>query len=253
MNKRRLSMVLPSRQVLSNRSQMVAKIALVALGTFSIALTSPAIAEEKMFRTITVTGQGKEIIPTTLTQVQLGVEIKGKTAEEVQQEVAKRTTAVVELLRSRQVEKLQTTGIQLQPAYDYSNNQQRLVGYIGTNTVSFRFPTEQVGSLLDEAVRVGATRIDSVSFTASDNAISTAQKQALRLATQDAQAQADAVLETLNLTRQEVVSIQVDGANTPPPMPLNMAREAAKMDAATTPVIGGEQTVNASVTLQISY
>jgi uncharacterized protein len=247
---------LPAR-FFGKRSQAI----LVALGIFSFTLTNPAIAlraaaepiaDEKMLRTLTVTGQGETEIATTLTQVQLGVEVKGKTANEVQQEVAKRSSSVVELLRSRQVEKLQTTGIQLQPAYDYSDNQQRLVGYIGSNIVSFRLATEQVGNLLDEAVKVGATRIDSVSFTASESAISTAQKQALRLATEDAQEQADAVLSVLNLSRKEVVSIQLNGSSTPPPVPL-MVKEAARMDAATTPVVGGEQTINASVTLQISY
>ena len=71
------------------------------------------MAQEKVLRTVTVTGEGIERIPTTLTQVQLGVEIQGKTATEVQEQVAKRTTAVVEFLRSRRVEKLQTTGISL--------------------------------------------------------------------------------------------------------------------------------------------
>lgn len=237
-----------SRWLLNQRSQAMATV----LGIISIALSAPAIAQEKILRTLTVTGQGQEMILTSLTQVQLGVEIKGQTAAEVQQEVARRSSAVVELLRSRGVEKLQTTGIQLQPAYDYSNNQQRLVGYVGANIVSFRLPIEQVGNLLDEAVKAGATRIDSVSFTASDSAIAAAQKQALQLATEDAQQQADTVLSTLNLTRKEIVNIQVNGASTPPPQPL-MAREAARMDSATTPVIGGEQTVSASVTLQISY
>ncbi|MBF2021716.1 MAG: SIMPL domain-containing protein [Hydrococcus sp. C42_A2020_068] len=225
----------------------------ILLVILSIASSAPAIAQEKILRILTVTGQGQETIPTSLAQVQLGVEVKGQTAQEVQQEIARRSSAVVELLRSRGVEKLQTTGIQLQPAYyDYSSNQQRLVGYVGVNTISFRISNDRVGNLLDEAVKAGATRIDSVDFTASDNAIAAAQKQALRLATEDAQQQADTVLSALNLTRQEIVNIQVNGASTPPPQPL-MAREAARTDSATTPVIGGEQTVSASVTLQISY
>ncbi len=66
-------------------------------------------------RTLTVSGKGKITIPTTLTQVRLGVEVQGKTAQEVQQQVAKRSQAVVELLKSRQVEKLETTGISLNP------------------------------------------------------------------------------------------------------------------------------------------
>ena len=212
------------------------------------------MAQEKVLRTVTVTGEGIERIPTTLTQVQLGVEIQGKTATEVQEQVAKRTTAVVEFLRSRRVEKLQTTGISLQQNYQFTNNERRLVGYIGTNTVNFRLKTEEVGSLLDEAVKAGATRIDGVSFAATEEAIASAQKQALRRATEDAQQQGNAVLDALNFTPKEVVSIAINGANVPQPRMLQadgISRSAAASFAS--PVIGGEQTVQASVTLQISY
>lgn len=216
-------------------------------------MTHSALAQETMLQTLTVTGQGVERIPTTLTQVQLGVEIRGETATEVYEKVAVQTSAVVDFLRSRNVERLQTTGIGLQANYDYSNNQRRLLGYIGTNTVSFRLKTEQIGTLLDEAVRRGATRIDGVTFTATEEAIAAAQKEALRRATLDAQQQSDAVLKTLNFTAREVVSIQVNGASPPQPRfarPEQLSRMAADVS---TPVIGGEQTVEAAVTLQISY
>lgn len=224
----------------------------VMVGLLTLMLTNPALAQEKLLRTLTVTGRGVESIPTTKTQVQLGVEVQGKTATEVQQEVARRSSSVVELLRSRNVEKLQTTGIRLNPVYNYENNVQRITGYSATNTVSFRTPIEQAGKLLDDTVKTGATRIDGVSFTASDEAIAAAQKQALRQATQDAQQQADAVLSALNLTRKDIVSIQINSATPPPPMPV-LERAAFASKVADTPVIGGEQQVQASVTLQISY
>lgn len=213
--------------------------------------TNPVLAEEKMLHTLTVTGQGIEQVPTTITQVQLGVEIKGETAEQVQQQVAQKSSAVIDFLRSRQVEQLQTTGVSLQPIYDYNNNDNKLIGYIGTNTVSFRLQTDNMGNLLDEAVRAGATRIDSLSFTAEENAIAEAQKEALRKATENAKQQADAVLESLNLRSQEIVGIQVNNANSAIPQP--MAMEMMKVADSSTPVVGGEQTVEASVTLQISY
>jgi uncharacterized protein len=178
-------------------SQRFQNILLVS-SLISLSLINPVFAEEKMLHILTVTGQGTQQIPTTITEVQLGVEIKGETAERVQQEVANKSSAVVEFLRSRQVEKLQTTGVSLQPNYDYSNNQNKLIGYIGTNTVSFRLPTAKMGNLLDEAVQAGATRIDNLSFTAEETAISEAQKQALRKATEDAKQQANAVLESLD-------------------------------------------------------
>lgn len=213
------------------------------------------MAQEEVLRTLSVTGQGIERIPATLAQVRLGVEIQGKTAAEVQQEVAKRTSAVVEFLRSRNVERLQTQGISLQPNYNYNDNQRRLVGYIGRNTVSFRLSTEEVGKLLDEAVQAGATRIDNISFTATETEIASAQKEALRKATVEAQQQADAVLQALNFSTKEIIGIQINGANMPQPKMIQRERLAlaADADAATTPVIGGEQVVRGSVTLQIRY
>jgi uncharacterized protein YggE len=230
----------------------ITKILLIFAIVFCVALPMQALAQEQVVRTLTVTGQGEERIPTTLTQVQLGVEIQGKTATEVQKQVAKQTTAVVDFLRSRNVQQLQTTGIGLQPNYDYSNNQRRLLGYTGINTVSFRLSTEQVGDLLDRAVQAGATRIDSISFTATETALTEAQKQALRLAVVEAQTQAEAVLQALNFKSQEIVSIQINGANVPEPK-VFQAEAMADRAVASTPVIGGEQTVTASVTLQISY
>lgn len=212
-----------------------------------------AVAQEQRIRTLSVTGRGVEAIPTTQTQVVLGVEVQGKTAAEVQQEAARRSSAVVALLRSRQVQKLETTGITLSPNYTYENNQQRLTGYIATNTVSFHLNTQSAGTLLDDAVQAGATRIQGVSFVAADSAIEQAQKQALKKATQDAQAQADAVFSALNLKRGEILNIQVNGASAPPPMYRQFAADRAAAANATTPVVGGEQQIEASVTLQFGY
>ncbi|MBD0394683.1 MAG: SIMPL domain-containing protein, partial [Microcoleus sp. C1-bin4] len=198
-----------------------------------------AVAQEQRIRTLSVTGRGVEAIPTTQTQVALGVEVQGKTAAEVQQEAARRSSAVVALLRSRQVQKLETTGITLSPTYTYENNQQRLMGYIATNTVSFRLNTQSAGTLLDDAVQAGATRIQGVSFVAADSAIEQAQKQALKKATQDAQAQADAVFSALNLKRGEILKIQVNGASAPPPMYRQVAAARLANADATTPVVGG--------------
>jgi uncharacterized protein YggE len=122
--------------------------------------------------------------------------------------------------------------------------------------VSFRIETPKVGALLDEAVQAGATRIDSVSFVAADATIATAQKQALREATEDAQAQADAVFAALKLDRKEIVGIQINQAVPPIPRPFEVGALDAKAAPAPRmpiPVVGGEQQVEATVTLQISY
>lgn len=216
------------------------------------------MAEPKSAKTLTVTGNGMTTIETTLAEVQLGVEIQGKTATEVQKEVAQRTSAVVDILRSKGVQQLKTTGVQLNPNYNYdqanqNNGQPVLTGYIGTNTVSFSSSTDEVGNLLDETVKAGASRIDGISFRATPEAIFTAKKEALRKASINAQDQADIVLDTLKLTSKEIIRIEVDEARVEEPQ--YAARDQLSVSEAkmSTPVIGGEQTVEAAVTLQITY
>ncbi|MEO1149345.1 MAG: SIMPL domain-containing protein, partial [Cyanobacteria bacterium J06638_22] len=134
----------------------------------------------ELMRTLTVTGEATESIQTTLTQVHLGVEVQANNAEAAQEEAAQRSNAVIEFLRSREVDQLETTGISLYPVYDYSNNRQRITGYTASNTVSFQLPTEDAGTVLDNAVEAGATRINGVSFIATDEAIAAARQDALR-------------------------------------------------------------------------
>ncbi|MEM1310620.1 MAG: SIMPL domain-containing protein [Cyanobacteria bacterium P01_H01_bin.153] len=212
----------------------------------------PVIAQEST-RVLTVTGTGQESIETTLAQVSVGVEIEAETAEAAQQAAARRSTAVVELLQERTVDQLQTTGIRLNPQYGSFDSQRAPTGYIATNTVSFEVPIETVGSLLDDAVAAGATRIQGVNFRASDAAIADARDTALRNAVADAQRQAQAVLGALNFTSQEILGIQVNGAVPPIPLPEPRLAQLAEAADVSTPVVGGEQTVTANVTLQIRY
>lgn len=240
----------------NNRQQLAMssfqKLLPLALGILSISFASPVWAQERMLRTLIVNGRGVETIPTTITRVELGVEVQGKNANEVQQELARRSSAVVDALRSSNVERIQTTGIRLNPVYEYLNNRQELKGYSGVNTVSFRVAPNRAGQVIDVAVQAGATMINGVSFMATDAAIDQAQQQALRLATQDAQRQADTVLSALNLTRREIVNIQINGA-TQPPMLLQNAVNTREAFGASTPVLPGDQKVEAGVTLTISY
>ncbi|MBV6623106.1 MAG: SIMPL domain-containing protein [Rivularia sp. (in: Bacteria)] len=215
----------------------------------------PSWAEEKvMLRTLTVTGRGTQTIPTSLSKVSLGVQVQGKAANIVQQEAARKSNAVVALLKSRNVDKLETTGIRLNPIYSYKDNVRKIKGYEATNIVSFQVSTDKAGKLLDETIKAGATRINSIRFVATEEEITQARQEALREATQDARKQANAVFSSLGFTAKEIVNIKVDNASMPKPvMYRRSVPTAAIAEAAPTPVIGGEQEVGASVTLQISY
>jgi uncharacterized protein len=228
----------------------------VAIPQKATAQISSGMAYQQPEQTLSVTGQGRESIPTTLSEVRLGVLIEAKTAQEAQQKAAEQSTAVVEWVRSQKVEKLQTTGITLYPRYDYTDNRQELVGYQATNSISFRTPTESAGAIMDRAVEVGATQIDGVSFVADDAAIEAARQRALQLAVKDAQAQADSVLSALGLSSKSIVNISIGALSEPPPVPYPTSARAeltTQAAAPPTPVIGQEQMITAQVTLSIRY
>ena len=247
-------MARPRSSLLSFQNRPTQKLWVVAvlLATMQWGWMRPAIAQEILQRVLTVTGQGEEMIAATEANVNLAVEVTGKSANEVQSEVARRADAVVNYLRSQNVQKLQTTGINLNPIYDYSDGKQRITGYQGSNSVSFKVAANRSGAIIDRAVATGATSVNGVSFSASESEIDSAQKRALQEATQDARGQAQAILSVLGLSEQEIIGIQVNGST---PAPVFVARTAKleAADAPTTPVVPGEQTVNASVTLQIRY
>lgn len=214
----------------------------------------PAIAQDPTTPTrLTVTGQGQIAIPATIAQVSLGVEIRARTAEDAQAQAAEASSAIVSYLKSQNVDQLQTQGIQLSPIYINEDGRSQITEYMASNTVSFRIEAETVGGILDEAVRRGATQISGLSFVGSDTAIAAARNEALRAATLDARAQADVVLDTLGLSAQSIGQIYI-GYSTP--MPTASVRNEAAVYGdfmARSAVEGGEQTVQASVTLEVLY
>jgi len=229
---------------------MVVLISLLA----SLMITNSATAAtDPSTRTLTVTGVGIKKIATTITQIEISVEIQAKSATKTQQEMARRTNSVLDFLRSRKVEQLQSKEIRLEPNYQYNNNKREMVGYIGTNAVSFRTTPEQLGTILDGAVNAGATSINGLSMTASEEVIISAQKKALELATIDAQQKAEVIFKTLNLKPKEVSNIQINSSaqiyNGGAP---RYAMSADKVSSNTT-IIGAQQDIEATVTLQISY
>ncbi|MBH8574649.1 SIMPL domain-containing protein [Nostocaceae cyanobacterium CENA369] len=207
-------------------------------------------------QTLVVSGRGTVDIPRTTAKVSLGVEVQGETSALVQQELAKRSLAVVNLLKAHSdVTKLETTSISLNPRYSQKGGKQVISGYSATNIVRFQIAPEKIGTLLDEAVKTGATRVDGVTLVASDEAIAAAQKEAIDAASKDARSQADAALGALELKQREIVSIQINGARPPMPvaMPLSSLAQNSTADLASTPVVAGEQRIEAFVTLQVRY
>lgn len=219
----------------------------------SIALnTVPTYAQEKpVQRILHVTGRGTASAPVAFAEVRLGVEVSAKTAGEAQKEVAKRASAVIDFLKSKKVENLQTVGLTLTPVYDYSKSSstRETIAYRATNDVLFRSPINQVGLLMDESVKAGATKIESVTFVPKAAEAHKARLAALKDATKNAKDQSNAVLAALGLSEKEVISIQIMDQSIRPVL-TRMEVESTKV---TSPVEASDQVTEATIAFEIRY
>jgi uncharacterized protein len=212
-------------------------------------------ASTRLTQTLVVSGQGSVDIPRSIAKVSLGVQVQDTTSATVQQQIAKRSDAVVKLLKSNQsIKKLETTSVTLSPDYRTKDGKSEIDGYTGTMTVQFEIPPDKLGSLLDDAIKAGATRVEGLSLAATDTAIAEAQQRAIAAASQDAQAQAQAALSALGLKSQRIVSIQINRAQPPMPMADSALNQlAAPAAVKQLPVVAGQQRIEAAVTLQVRY
>ena len=221
-------------------------------GDFSVGnVTTPAQIDTPNI--LEVTGTGIVSLDTDTAQIQLGIEVQGDTANEVQQEIAQSSSAVVEQLNLLEVEELQTINISLRPLREFDDfGNSTVVGFTGRNTLQFEISTEEAGETIDAAIQAGANLVENISFTASDSELSQARLDAIQLAAQDAQNQANPLLDILGLTPLEIVDIDIISVSNPNPTPFARQLEAVAFDAST-PIIGGTQQVVADVALDISY
>lgn len=107
--------------------------------------------------------------------------------------------------------------------------------------------TSQVGALIDLAVANGATGVDGVEFTLSDENRSAVRDRALQSAMFDARQQAETLAATEELEISAVNSIEADDGGVRP----FVAEEAALADDAATEIEGGPVTVE--VRVRVTY
>lgn len=181
-----------------------------------------------------------------------GVQTRAMTAQEAMRLNAQQMDKLIEAILKAGVERkdVQTSGINLNPQYDYSNRegqtQPRFIGYEASNqvTVAIR-KIDDVGAVIDRMVSAGATNVNGPSFGIADDTplLRQAREKAIRAAGERAQFYA----QQTGHRSARLLSISETG-NFAPPMPMMVRSMAAE---AKTPVEPGEMAT--SVTLSFQY
>lgn len=141
---------------------------------------------------------------------------------------------------------IRTIGYDLQQEWDFVNNRRVSRGYVARNTIEVRVDAiERAAEVLDIAVESGATALGGIRFDLKDRAA--LEREALKLAVQDARARADAAAAGAGRSVERIVRVEEQGIPVRPPIPFAAVREAQAADAP--PISAGQIEVRAQVTL----
>ena len=175
-------------------SALAASAALAATGPLAV---SPAAAAD-----VAISSQGPVVELQVSQQVlsdpdkatiNAGVTTRGATAVQAMQANAAQMERVLAQVTSLGVpaNRVQTSGITLNPQYDYSNNQPpQFMGYEATNTVTLELrDLDRIGPVLDALVAAGATNLNGPMWAIVDD--STARQTAREGAFAEARKQAE--------------------------------------------------------------
>lgn len=184
------------------------------------------------------------------------VETKEKTAAGAGALNARVQTTVLDTLKKLGIAaaQLRTSGIQINPEYQYPpNGRPILVGYRASNSIRVEIRSlPLVGGVIDGALAKGATRVDGLSFFASDTELATreAYRKAVTRARLDAEAIALAAGGRIIGVREIVVT---PGFQAPEPPMVAMAMARGVEGDVATPVEAGTSKVTVSIEARFRF
>lgn len=204
--------------------------------------------EEAQANIISVTGTGYAYATPDIAHVSVTVLTESSTAIEAQQKNTDAMNNVIEALKRIGVSKddMKTEHYSLRPIYD-RDKQQRIIGYECANTLTVTWrKIEEVGVVLDTAVKAGANIVGSVTFGLSKQKVDVLTAQAIREAVSDAEAKAQTLASALKLTIVGKVSVSIGTPYVPQP-------RVYELKAGVTPIIPGELQVTIAVSVNYRF
>jgi hypothetical protein len=204
---------------------------------------------------VATTGSAHRRIPNTVVDVSVGIQTQGQDAAAVSRDLAQRSQVLLGWLRAQGAERLATEQVSFQPqTHEEKNGQQKIVGYNGSTTVTFRTTPAKVGEILSGVLEHGANTIQQTSYAPKEEEEEKVRKELAQEATKSAMEQAEAVAAAANTRVIGVREVNVQPNGFVRPMPMMRAQAEAAKAAPPIGTEAGDQeiSVNVSVRLTVS-
>ncbi len=207
---------------------------------------------------LTVRGAAQLQKPADQLRISVGVVTESDEAPTALRENTRKMNDMIDALKKTGLtdKEYQTSRFQIQPVYSRRPRQAdatwrpKIIGYRVSNSLNIKTKKlDLAGELIQAANEAGANSIDSISFGLADPR--THRAEAIRVATANALADASTLADAADLRLVRVLSITLDQAAAPRPIPIQrMSAGMAMAEAAPPPIQPGEVTVHANITVQ---
>jgi uncharacterized protein len=189
-------------------------------------------------------------LPNTVANVVLDIQVEGRTGDAVSGALAQKSRTLLDFLRQQGVERLRTEDVSYQPQVESGRNggPDRIVGYTGSASISFRTTPDKLGGVLSGSLDHGANTISQTQFSPQESEIDTARQDLAIEATKTALARADALAQATGLyvVRIEQINVASEENIVPVPSEKVMAGMTRPIETAS-----GEQEVAVRVSVQV--
>lgn len=190
--------------------------------------------------TITVGASGTATAPPDLAVIDIAVEGSAASADEARAMTAENVSAVRDALAEAGVddEQIRTTSFFIGSERDENGSRT----YHATHALELQVPVDDAGAVVDAAVDGGATRVDGVRFTITDETRQELREEALTSAIESARTDADVIAAATGVEIEAVRAVETGDAGGGP-----VAFESAREGQTT--FDPGPVTVSATVTV----
>ena len=194
-------------------------------------------------------------VPNTVADVSVSIQTQGANADTVARDLAQRSQTLLSWLRSQGAERLATSQVSFDPqTHTEKNGQEKIVGYNGSTTVSFRTAPEKLGAVLSGVLEHGANSIQQTSYSPTEEEQDKVRKELAQEATRTAVAQAEAVAAAAgtHVIGVREVNVEPTGIIRPMPMMARMAAPIAQLAAPPVATEAGDQDISVNVSVKLT-
>lgn len=142
--------------------------------------------------------QATRRLPNTVSDATVAIEVHGRDLRSTAAALARQSQSLLTFLRGQATERLRTAGTSFEPELQELRGQpDRIKGYTGRLTVSFRTAPDQLPALLAGCLDNGATSLGQFGASPRQEEIEAARRDMVAEATQAALAQARVIADTV--------------------------------------------------------